>query len=330
MAGLIGAIASGGWPTSQPSGGLVTVTSNAVYNAFPGLTQLQNNTLVVVYRAATDHESFDGVIKQKKSTDNGATWSVEATAIAPGTNNDARDPEIITLANGNVLMSYFVRDGGGGVSGVFSVVGTVSGDTITWGTPSQAHATAGTSSKPIVLGSGDIILPIYTGDPGTALVVKSTDSGATWGGPVVMIAASGALGYTEANGILLSNDRILIVVRHDTNKGYVSIYSNDHGATWSAPDQVYVCSTPGKPSVVRLSDANIFMIARASGIPSQTLFGNSVDQLASLNRQAGYRPLDGGTNVYGSAVLKANGKIGVIMAEQASSTDSKIYYQDFG
>jgi len=89
------------------------VESDGKYNAFPGVTMLPDGRLMAVYRKGTDHyQSDDGVLYAKFSSNTGATWTGETCLYAPknspyGIYPDARDPEIRTLKNGTILLSFF-------------------------------------------------------------------------------------------------------------------------------------------------------------------------------------------------------------------------------
>lgn len=328
------------WERDTPtlSGSAVTVVADGAHNAFPGLTKLADGTLVAVYRSGGGHVSADGVIKQKISTDSGATWGSATTIIST---QDARDPEITTLANGNVLLSYFLL-----VEGEYSVwvkSGTVSGSTITWGASAEVVVSelspVACSSKPIELASGRILLPIY-GNEGantgqSAAVAISDDGGATWSDVVITAQGSstGVADFNESNGVQLSTGRIVMFVRDEVNI-YSTMYSDDDGETWSAPAdapglQVFTAS-PGRPSPVLYGNDKIFLIMRKTGGTSTagylaTYYEGTLDFTKVIEYAL---PPSRGMFVYASPILLSPGIVGAIIAAESSDI-SDIVFQRF-
>jgi len=322
------------------TGAFVTVIDDGVYNAFPGLVQLPNGTLVISYRVNVDHNSFGGVIKYKTSTDQGASWSVAQTAYDPGdpVNTDAADSCMMLLANGNVLMTGLLWDTQT-TAKAFAMLGTVSGSAITWGAPVTINKYTGAvtacSSPAIQLGNGDLVLPIYGKDTGDtyfrASVIKSTDNGATWGSRIDIASAPATIEYTETGGILSNGDLLLLVRAEQGAVGYSLVTSSNSGATWSAPSLVINlgAAKPGRPSLIQLASGNLFLFTRKAGGGSMGRAGYclSTDNGATWTTLVNY-----GADlpyVYAQNRLLQSGKIGVALAREDSTTDAHVIYQEF-
>ncbi len=316
-----------------------TVVNDGKYNAFPGLTLLPNDHLIVVYRKGTGHVSTDGVIYYRTSSDQGQTWSPEATVYSSPT-VDARDPEIVLLNSGKLLLSFFTANATSSVTNVYTMFGTPTGDSVSWGSANLLNTgftqTQAVSSKAIQLANGNIVLPVYGDNTGetndSAAVVTSTDGGNTWSTENTIASNAGGQEYDEANGVQLPSGRIVLLIRHDVGTtGYARVYSDDNGATWSSP--VNVISQPssneGRPTVLLLNGGGLFLLTRTTTGSTPTGYAVSWDQGVTWTDFAGYGYGPAQYYMYGSAVLQPNGAISAVIARQTSATDSYITYQEF-
>ena len=337
---------------------LGTVTSTVItsgqggaqrYNGFPGITRLPNGNLVVAYYGGSDDDVHSGTcdeetanskIYYKISTDQGVTWGSEAVLYEVGSDTvGPRDPEITLLQNGKVIVSFFKYDYSvpGTTASAFVIMGTANPDgTMTWGSPIAVSSLftlyAGTSSKVIELANGILLLPIYgrnTGDTkDRSAIIKSTDWGISWGNQVTMAGTgTGTDEYSEANGVVLSTGRIVVLIRHE-GEGWVRVYSDDNGATWSAPGSDVIDDAggvPGRPTVVLLGSGGLFFMGRITTIPGQsTIYGTSWDEGTTWSLgMPGWR----GSN-YESAVTLSGGEVGAIHSLGPYGT-SGITYQNF-
>jgi hypothetical protein len=313
-----------------------TVDNDGEYNAFPGLTLLPNGDLIVVYRKGTTHTSTNGVIYYRTSADHGQIWSSETTLYSSGS-ADARDPEIVLLSSGKLLLSFFTTNATSHVTNVYTMLGIPTGDAVSWGSANLLNTgftqTQAESSKAIQLTNGNILLPIYGNNIGdtedSAAVVASTDGGNTWSTENTIASGTGGQEYDEANGVQLPSGRIVLIVRHDVGTaGYARVYSDDNGATWSSPVNVISqASNEGRPTVLLLSGGGLFLLTRTNG-STPTGYAVSWDQGVTWTNFAGYGP-SSQSYMYGSAVLQPDGTISAVIARQTSATDSYITYQEF-
>jgi hypothetical protein len=119
--------------TAIPGGSPATVINDTEHNAFPGVARMANGNLIVVYRKGSDHSgSQDGNLISRTSADNGATWSTETTFYNHAT-LDARDPEVTVLADGTVIVLFFLHTEATGLGDVYVIRSTDNG--AAWGTP---------------------------------------------------------------------------------------------------------------------------------------------------------------------------------------------------
>ena len=104
---------------------VVIARDDAKHLAFPGIAQLKDGELIVVYREGTRHAVEDsGKISLSRSTDGGRTWQARTTAVdRPGV--DDRDPSLLRLPDDRLLL--FAPD--------YSCVSTDRGST--WSSPAK-------------------------------------------------------------------------------------------------------------------------------------------------------------------------------------------------
>jgi hypothetical protein len=79
--------------------------NNNRHYAFPGITQLQDKSLAVVFREGDSHVDPFGRICISRSYDNGKNWT--APLVIFDTASDDRDPSIQLLSDGRVLLTCF-------------------------------------------------------------------------------------------------------------------------------------------------------------------------------------------------------------------------------
>ncbi len=215
---------------------------------FPDIVKLTDGRLLATYREGEGHVRSDGRILVVESADGGETWAQPRVAVdGPW---DDRDPKLVRLADGTVVLSYFVIDwstqprhtvhgthvrrstDGGRTWSEPAVVGTaMSGDGLTaWACSHGAAAE---------LDGGDLLLPLYGKRPGDtwqrATVVRSRDGGRTWpaGGEVLLAAAEGV--HFQEPTLTVIDGQVVALIRTTVGHAYLS-RSTDGGRSWTTPE----------------------------------------------------------------------------------------------
>jgi hypothetical protein len=218
---------------------------------------LDDGRILAVYRESVAHIAQDGRIMLVESADGGRTWSTPRVVV--DSTVDERDPKIMQMRDGTVLMNFFRTDWTGYPPGPVTLVGTFVTRSAdggrSWSEPVQVgsrmsgpsdvlvgiyHAGHAATHGPIVeLDNGDLLVPLYgtlpTGGDGPASVVRSTDGGRTW--PKENESFFGfpsGFSYQEPNVSVLRHGLLLAVIRSSRNIAYVS-WSHDDGHTWTPP-----------------------------------------------------------------------------------------------
>lgn len=229
----------------------VTITEDGDHLAFPDVTRTADGTLFVVYRQGNDHADSSGRIMKQVGAPDGLTWNPpEVLYDEPGI--DDRDPSVVSLADGDLLVSYFQYTGVAADGGslflheIFSLRSTDNGET--FGGPSQVSS--GTMSpvnphrnseglwvdgeeepiivqacsSPIVETGTRLLLPIYGGNalnldnlagaPRSRIsIYESTDGGSSWNEEPVNNDSVTNVWLQEPSLLVLPEDRMLLQVR---------------------------------------------------------------------------------------------------------------------
>jgi hypothetical protein len=208
---------------------------------FPDVVRLDDGRLLAAYREGAGHLSPDGRIRVVGSEDGGRTWSPPLTVV-DGPHDD-RDPKLARLADGTVLLSYFVIDWTTTPHTTLGAVVRRSADGgRTWSDPVPAGTsmTGWSASHGAVaeLPGGDLLLPLYGKEAGQtwqrATVVRSADGGRTWpaSGEVLLAEADG-LHFQEPTLTVLG-DEVVALIRTTAGHAYLC-RSADDGRSWTTP-----------------------------------------------------------------------------------------------
>src|ERR1700749_1845506 len=85
----------------------VVVAEGAGY--FPVLLRLKTGRLLVVFRSNASHINVNGQLSVSWSDSDGKTWT--APLVVASGKDDHRNPAMVELANGDVLLAYCIMDG---------------------------------------------------------------------------------------------------------------------------------------------------------------------------------------------------------------------------
>lgn len=221
---------------------------------FPTVERLHSGELVVVYYDATSHIGPSGRIALTRSRDGGRTWSAPTVAI--DTALDDRDPSLVELHDGTLLMNWFQtdwstapptpggvwtarsRDGGRTWSAPVRARSGVYGEG-QWQIPPVGYATpwVATSAKVLELPDHTLLLPLYGNTPTDSApsitILRSADGGRTWPTSLEVPAVTHPVGngFNEP-ALARTADGVLHMAIRSSNVGYWTT-SRDNGRTWA-------------------------------------------------------------------------------------------------
>lgn len=221
---------------------------------FPNAIRLTDGRVLVVYREGLAHVRSVGRIAAVDSADDGATWSQPRVIV--DTLHDDRDPMLVQLANGDILLSWFQIDWGVHPWECPAVLVTRSVDGgESWEEPVEVRSTMQAETEErwhqfraghivshgqiLELSDGDLLAPVYgvfAGDDShSASVVRSTDGGRTWPEESeVILGRKPGREYLEPVLTLLPGGQVTALLRTDEEAELVR--SDDNGHTWTDPE----------------------------------------------------------------------------------------------
>lgn len=233
----------------------------------PATKVLSNNTVVMVYRRATEHASSDGVMHIRFSDDYGATWTDEDTDLNgdpvagfplfldPSPGGGVSNCWLIRRDDDALLLLFdYVDWSGPTFYGMYQCVGSADG--LTWGTPTQV-VIAGMDDSLLCLAECDDFYyngRLYTtvgvkpspSSPAHCALVYSDDDGATWT-KLSTVATSANEGGIEFVG----DNTIRALIRSASQIHTYYNVSADMGASWEGQFELtYRISPIGRPHIM--------------------------------------------------------------------------------
>jgi Neuraminidase (sialidase) len=245
---------------------------------FPVLLRLKTGRLLVVYRYDASHIDVRGKLSVSWSDDDGATWSSPTVAVSG--ENDHRNPAMVELPNGDILLAYCIMDGYD-ASGRKFLPSTNGKDPRsikplwlvrshdhgkTWSTPEEIKGTQPSAErgelqnaygKMAVLKDGSVLMSVYgswMGHHNTfEHLYRSTDNGHTWS-----LYSTITEHVNETGIVALPDNRVIAALRTDAEQKLLVSRSADGGKTWDTPTSVTMPNEhPG--DLIRLRDGDLLL-----------------------------------------------------------------------
>lgn len=315
-------------PVWADQGSSITVQAGTTYDAFPAMERADNGDLVVIARRGSSHTSTFGDLVKWTSSDLGATWSSSSVIFDGATENcDLRDPGLVKLAGGTLLLTLSIRGvGGSGTSVVDGCRWATSTDHgATWSALSTLNdAFAGfsrCSTRPCLRANGDILWPIYGNDIGDAnntrwvKVYKSTDDGGSFTYLSDIGAIGDATGWGESTIVENAAGTLIALVRNNTTEDLYRCASTDDGATWSALTSV-IPDGNSSPMACYTAKGVLVTSQRVSSASDSGYLYTSIDDGVTWVRG---ELMANAVYEYGSPVVAGNQVIVAFAREQSAS-----------
>ena len=260
------AIGRGPARSAEPAGHVVVCTDAGAggYEAFPDVCVRKRSDppgeLACVFYAGFAHVSLSslapggklppecpkgGRVSLVRSRDLGRTWSKAEVVV--DSDSDDRDPSIVELPDGELLVTYFALDVGPGGQGYrFAASNRVrsSDGGRTWSRPEPLWKDWAVSSPARILSDGRLALALYyvgeTKSPGGSYggFSSSRDGGKSWSEPVPIGKEGPLVLDAEPDVVELPGTapgrRLLMALRPTMAWSR----SEDGGATWTRPEKI--------------------------------------------------------------------------------------------
>ncbi|MEC4673464.1 MAG: sialidase family protein, partial [Nitrospirota bacterium] len=219
--------------------------------AFPDISSTRSGYLLVVYREGAEHVDSSGKIMLVRGGYSQNQLHFASPQCVCNTDLDDRDPSIVELANGTLIINFFRLDRETGQ--LFLTVSQSLDKGENWCSPQDISFPSfseglATSDAIVEMASGDLVMAVYgKADDGKsgAYLVRSNDGGMTW--PVVTgLALCQAPIFEEPAIVLHPGGRLIAFLRTD-NRGLGYIYrteSADEGYTWTSPERLDLWGYP--------------------------------------------------------------------------------------
>lgn len=294
------------------------------YEAFPDICRTSSGELLCVFYAGYAHVSVPNEALPKgariclcRSMDNGVTWS--AAEVVVDSPIDDRDPSIVCLPNGELLVTYmsYDPDRRPGTHQVFTV--RSSDDGHTWSeasrVPTPFTANEAVSNPAVLLSDGRLLLPCYgnmlgnTGPRYMVAVLESRDLGKTW--TTLSTVSSLKEELDEPTIAELPDGRLVMVTRPTM----LRFESTDGGKSWSEPQPM---PTSGDAPYLLLTSKRLLLCGFRYRPDAATCVITSRDLGRTWSERLVLDPVMG---AYPSMVELPDGRIVVVYYTEGSGSD---------
>lgn len=284
------------------------------YEAFPDVCRLSDGRLLCVFYAGYDHVALPnekypqgGRICGCWSSDEGKSWSDPLIMI--DTPVDDRDPSVVQLANGKLLLTFFTYEKNGKNVKTTTYIAESNDAGKNWSEPRKLYQGYPCSSPVRVLSNGTLVFPLYgylAENQKVGAVALSYDQGKTWTRPINIPNAGMALD-AETDLIELKNGDLWAIQRPIMAWSV----SKDKGKTWSESKEIGFIGHC--PYLLRVDDRSILMATRNPGGSDHTVLYLSQNECESWSEPV---VIDSCLGAYPSMVKLKDGSILIVYYEE--------------
>jgi hypothetical protein len=309
----------------------VEIVNDNYYNAFPGLVQLSDGTLIAYYKKGTTHVGSNDIQVERRSNNLGITWSGETKVFRPDSSlKKMAGVQPTLLSNGELILAFSSL-------GVGFTKSTDNG--LTWSNlillNSSLKKREATSAKVIELPDGRLLCGFFGNDSQETFtspyIMSSNDRGVSWHSRVrISNGETDSIDYQDPNLIYLSNGKIVCIMRTGNNLLYCSI-SNDTGISWSVSKPMF--KGTGAPRPVCLADNKILVFYRSAINKGKIAMGSSIDNGLTWTSDTNEFIVDDEVNasgngmMYASPVLLPNGNVAIVYAYEFSTSKADVRFK---
>jgi len=221
------------------------------------LTALPDGCLLVAWYAGSREAAPDVAIYGARLSRGSTRWSAPfVLANTPG--RPEGNPVLFTDPGGGVWLFYVTLTGDNWITSWIKLRRSTDGGH-TWGAERMLSPEPGwmVRNRPLVLPSGEWLLPAYDERDWTSFALISDDQGKTWKPGVRVIAPPGIIQPAIAP---LADGRLLMLLRTGGPGGWVwQAISADGGQTWSQATPTRVPNNNSGLDMIRLGDGRLLL-----------------------------------------------------------------------
>ncbi len=214
------------------------------------VTEVRPGLLLCAWYAGSYETATDQRIYLSRGDKTGGRWSwSQPRTLFDSEGKADGNPVLFTDSTGRVWLFFVTLQDGGWRSAILKVTGSADGGE-TWEEPQILSAIAGVMSrtKPVILPSGQWLLPLYDERSYSPIFWVSEDGGRTWRERAQMRTR---IRLIQPAVIVLSDGRLLSYFRSSSGWVYRST-SDDEGKRWSPPERTDLSNPDSALDLIRL------------------------------------------------------------------------------